>query len=933
MTGVSIYTASALHTNGKIGRDGFLTWLKDIFNKCAEDKSRKADTAIVDRAVTATTFNRPEIAASMRPADSSDKADVINQKLANFCAVQSMTKFEYGNIRAEKRETASSERAYVKQQSAIHATSQSSRFAAGKTFEREIGLDPSCRGPGEMYRSWRNGGAIQLAARNDFNAASHYRCYTSPTNCYRPPPRRAKQPLLGLRVPHGHIDVPRRAMVGFGPRNTKPPIKKSNAPEKHEKDERKDKKKRENPAIRTGESADSSENRTEMTVNDNPRCDPDAAFRYEWGVKLSEEQASAEAANDNDKFEKGQRYVTKRLWGVNLKEPKPDIAPQTTANFGRATKRPQNTSSISENGDSLTREAKNDATAAQKNSTTTSSLKDTTAEFLSIPSTGLSNDFIAAKEKSGDASSYMSSKELREIMRTSPNMLTETIVVNDEFNIPEEVNSNTVIAAWQNFAARSVSKVKENYFSSSSMENLEMLSIRPEAPQPKLDVQVVKSTEDSETTELSDSGCTSLKSTEIKRIKPLRKPGGYSISKKLHTINTPTRYLHRYMNSIIKRRVELSSSNFASVVRIKTKCPEGTSAFPTSFKDTKKAIDESESHKRDKQQINLKTQNEEKCNNLNSNNILNNDRSFPPVESPTLSSSNQEQADIDFAKTLDVIADKETEISINQLQNSSRKKIAYLANSTTVASVQKDKSRYKDEDAEDEIKKIYEEPRANYASLHNAGTTYVDFNDPSTDNGSIKSDAIKSAKVNPRFEDGNNVTFDSSVKNVDEDGDSYEGYIIDGDYVRLPGDPYPYSRENLDKWRVPPYPKLYKPWTPELSRSFDPPAAARSTLRNANDAYANAAGKPRDSHAGDAVMETSGSDGGAGARKRTGQANGFHVSSRDQRVVSDCLRDDAADTLGLRQCSEAFSRLDADEKINEVARSGDNVPFRALYVE
>lgn len=869
----------------------------------AEDKSHKADSVIVDRAATATTFNQPEIAASTRPADSSDKVDVINQKLTNFCAVQSMTKFEYGNIRAEKRDAENGERAYAIQRSAIYAASQSGHFAAGKTSERGRDPDSSWCDPGKIYRFERNSGAIEFVARDDLDVASHYRCYMSPRHCYRLPPQWTKQPLLGLCVPNRYINVPTRAIVSFAPRNSKPPIKEPNAPEKREKkDEKKDKEKKK-PVIRTdGESVsvDSGENRAEMVANDNPRSDPDVAFRYEWGVKLAEEQLAVEAGHDN---EKGQRYVTKRLWGVNLKQP--DIA---TANSERGAEKPQNASSIFKSGNRPTIDrAKGDAGTA---------LKDTTAEYLSIPSyqTDSSDDF-ATQQDTDDASSYLNSKELRKIMETSPNMLKETIIV-DEFNVPERAGVDAEITAWRNLMMRSDSEIKENYLSVDNMENLEMMSIRPEAPQPKLDVQIVKSEDNSNDKEIkSASRDTSLKSVGVKRVGSPRRPDNYSIGKKLHTMSTQIRHVHQHTNSIIQQHIELLSSNFAS-----------TNFFSTNSEDSMSKMINEASNQQGKRQMDSKIQN--KGNDSNSN-ILNDRRSLLFVESQTLSSSDQEQADADFTKTLDIITDKEMEISMqmNQLQKTGRKKIAHLSDSIVSSEfTEKNKSRYENEDVQDETKH-YEKTYTNYVDLHDRDVTYGDFNNLSTDNDSIKLDAIESAAEDSKSKD-DDVIFDSNVKDVKDD--LKKDYIIDGNYVRLPGDPYPYSKENLDKWRVPHSKNLVnKSWKRETSCSSDFPTVARSTLRNANDAYTNTAGEPRDSHAGNAVMETSGSDGdgGASTRKRMGQTDGFHVSSRDQRVVSDCLRGDAADALGLRQWTEAFSRIDIAEKMNEAVRSGDNARY------
>lgn len=39
---------------------------------------------------------------------------------------------------------------------------------------------------------------------------------------------------------------------------------------------------------------------------------------------------------------------------------------------------------------------------------------------------------------------------------------------------------------------------------------------------------------------------------------------------------------------------------------------------------------------------------------------------------------------------------------------------------------------------------------------------------------------------------------------LDADGDEHarDDFTVDGDYVKVPGDPYPYSREHFQKWRM-----------------------------------------------------------------------------------------------------------------------------------
>lgn len=291
--------------------------------------------------------------------------------------------------------------------------------------------------------------------------------------------------------------MPTRALVGFAPRNTKPPIKEPNAPEKCEKKDKKKDKEKKKPVIRMDGKSVDSENQAKMVAKDNPKNDPDATFRYEEGVKLAKERPAAKAANDNDKFaEKDQQYVMKQLWKVNLKQPKPDIASPATASLERGTEKLRIASSNFKSGDTTTG-VKTDAVPTPPSSNEdlakksyASSLKGTTADYLSTPSrqTDSSDNIIAVRQDSDDTSLYMNSKELRKIIRTSSNMLKETII-DEEYNVPEGADLDIEIKAWRNLVARSI-PIKENYLSNE--ENLEnSVFIRPEAPQPKLDVRIV----------------------------------------------------------------------------------------------------------------------------------------------------------------------------------------------------------------------------------------------------------------------------------------------------------------------------------------------------------------------------------------------------------------------------------------------------------
>jgi len=885
----------------------------------------------IDRA--ATTLDHPEITVSKPPADSSGKVGVINQKLANFNTMQSMTKFVDGNFRTEKYNAGNGKkRANAIQQSTTYISSQSSEL--GKILQRETDSNFAWFDPGEVHRSERI--MMKFAARDDSDVAAHYRRYTSPRHCYRLPPR-MKQPFLESCALNRNIGVSTRAIADFAPRNSKPPVREPNMPEKREKDEKdekKDKKEKKKPVIHTdGESTDSSENRAEMIANDNPKSDPDTGFRYEWGVKLAEEPA-AEASDNDNLAEKSRRYVTKQFLGVNLKQAKPDVedAPSPASEGPRrAAEEHRNTSPISESSDTIADETRSNASSSLNASTKVpdaSNLKGTTAEYLSTPSyqanlISPSSDSITSQQGKTDADSSLNSEAFQRIMKASPDVLKEPITIDEEYNVPEGATLNTEITAWKTLAMRSNTVAQEDHMSPDNVENMEMVSIRPEAPQPKLDVRVVKSTEDAledQEIDQSSSGYKAVKPTEIKHFGSPQKSDGYVSSKRLHTASLQIRYTHRYISNI----ATLSINSVLIDKTTRMKCSRFTSAFSTNPENSKEII--KTLNQQGKEKLDSKSWKKEERSN-NSNNSLSIKRPhLPSLESRTFSNSSKKDPDgssdtDNLAETLNVIANKEMEISLKESQTTDhRKKIARLSSEST----QKDESRFKDEDVQDEIER-YENSTASYIDSRK-DATYIDFETSSAD----PSDPIKSPNAKLSEEDSKsniesdkNATLNPNVEDVKDE------YIVDGDYVRFPGDPYPYNKENLDKWRASRFiHRPVKPVKPETK--FDSVSVTRS--RNTNDnAYANVS---RDSHAG-AAMKTSGSGDGAGAKNAEHSGSGFHrVSPRSQRAVSDCLRGDAADALGLRGWTQAFSRLDVGGEMDEAAvrgGGGDDASSRVYH--
>lgn len=659
-------------------------------------------------------------------------------------------------------------------------------------------LEPSSRlGPDEARES--------LERPDDLDAPAPRRSYASPRHCYRLPTRTGP-PSLGSLVPNRSVGVLTRALADFAPRNTKPPVREPNVPEKRErKDEKRDRKEKK-PVMRTergtvdgGGSGGAAA--AAIAAEDNPRGgdNPDAtAFRHEWGVKLAEEPAAVDAA------ERGERYVTRRLWGVNVKRPDPDVEGPAVA---------------------------------------------------VAPDESKSSGSVAPKRETADGA-IASCEALRRIARTSPDLLGEAIAIDEDYYVPEDVSPDAEIAAWRSVAARS--KIPRSGASLSAGQ-LNVLTIRPEAPQPRLDVRVVRSAEDGPSErEIGQS----LKSADVKR------SGGAEArivdSKKLHTAAAWAPI----------RPDESPATDRAD--RTRTNGPRAfASAFSTNTENFEPGSSDRKSDGGDK-----------------SVSLESDERRAPSAGS--LAS----RAGGDRAATSDVVAGKEMDSSIESR--------GVDRESVSAEAARKDESRAEEVRAE----KFH----AGYdrADTHDGDASHVDLisdSDPSIDVGLVEASAIgerESAEGGPKSvaeESAKDAPLRPNATHSDDD--SRAGYVIDGDYVRVPGDPYPYSRQHLEKWRVPRsggsvYKSIKRETIDTGSPSVSPPSPG-----NANDAYGDAGGKGAYGTRAGTVIRTSGSDDGDG--DGASAKNLFRVSSA---AASDRLLGDAADALGLRQWTDAFSRLD-----------------------
>ncbi|XP_025156461.1 dentin sialophosphoprotein-like [Harpegnathos saltator] len=753
---------------------------------------------------------------------------------------------------------------------------------------------------------------------------------------------------------------------------------------KDEKKKKKDKGEKKEPVIRTErESVDSSESRAAIAAGDNPPGDPDAAaaaaFRYEWGVKLAEEEPAAAAAaaeaSDNDNLaEKGRRYVTKRLWGVYLTHPKPDVegaaAPLMSEGAGSGAYQRRNASRFSGNDDTAAQAggaegqlSPKGASAKRRDEQSSSrGAKDDEGLSTWFKRDSPSGDFHMAQREAADAtSSPTSSRALRSIMKESPGG--SSVALGDGYNVPpeEQAAQDVEIDAWRSLAVKSRSAMRA-ILSNARPQRLETRSIRPEAPQPKLDVRVVRSSAD-ETTEVKDEQTAGYKlsSMGLKRMGHADAPNQdqYPLSKKLHTASAQ---VHRTLldartnDDATWRRVGSlpPADSIAVDGTARTKNPGIATASPASSEGPEEKMSDKLLNRQEEQhdrQSDLKNLDDEKPTSRDtSDSIKSTEQILSPAESQT-SSSDREQPDvgIDVIELPSTVEDEEVETSTSQPQDGDRQDAEGASDSTNLKDLEDERSRAEEESVRDETelheRGSHKDSRSKDNRMDSSDETRdsssADYDVTTIDDDPTKSPEAAAAAASMLAVSAKNTVRDSNTE--DSTGDDLGGgqYVTDGDYVRLHGDPYPYSKENLDRWRMlaQSRSRLYKPLKRQASSPTlvpDPPFD-RVTPRNANDAYANGAGRSYGSHGDGTITETSGSGDGATDAKNVGLASGFRAASRDQRVVApDC---DAADALGLRRWTEAFSRLGdavvagaatAGGETSEAER-GDNASLRAYH--
>ncbi|KAK9309993.1 hypothetical protein QLX08_000605 [Tetragonisca angustula] len=508
------------------------------------------------------------------------------------------------------------------------------------------------------------------------------------------------------------LSCPKRRIVSYAPRNTKPPIREPNMPEKREKkDDKKDKKKKK-PVIRM-ESGSSSGYQNEGNAKvTNLHDNMDVNFR--WDVRVPEESDTSHQSSLKENLSKDTRQME-------------------NANAAQAMRNLQLMMSSARD----TEEKKDDATkfSGEKNK----------------PS-----ETTDASENTNEAANLKDS--LKKILKTSPTLMKETSV-DEDYNV---ANFDAEINAWKDLVLKSkvpVDPCKEDIVHSERQS--EMLSIRPEPPEPKLDVQAVPSSSDEAATEEDDAE----HAREFKgnvagmNVKRASNPTDFHKvdSKKFHT-----------EPSCLSRR-KSRSSDFSWILYSLDNDVNFSTDAENSWGNSQQTVSEGTSGI-----------NREQLRNEQRNNVA---KSEGVKENVANVGSSNENAVVWERQQSD------EEVSSNQGTNED----------SASASFQSDSRKY-------ETDEYLQAQTDNYQSNFDYANPYEDDFYPGYESVSLESMAEQPSERNEKSSNeqqqqqqisNKEMKFVKEMKQPENRGE----HTADDNYIKVPGDPYPYSREHFNKWR------------------------------------------------------------------------------------------------------------------------------------
>ncbi|XP_043800190.1 uncharacterized protein LOC122718879 [Apis laboriosa] len=631
----------------------------------------------------------------------------------------------------------------------------------------------------------------------------------------------ARNPSLfrAVRTPPP-ANYPIRTIINCTPRNTKPPIREPNMPVKQDKKEEKKEKKKKKPVIRM-EGGVTGTVQNEATVESKLHDNLDVA-NFQWGVKAVEEIGQQQPQQPQQPQQ--QQNSVPACYAVNQ-------ASTTTTTAAAAAA----TSQVN-----AVRALKNwQATLSSAKSAGEDPGKDPPAS--SGQGSGKSSAGQAAAKKAAEGGAEEKKEEttlesLKKMLKS--NTLKETSVVDEEYNIPSNANFEAEINAWKDLVQKSkvpLDPSKEDFAGRENDGRMEMLSIRPEPPEPKLDVQAIPTTDHSSAKEEEDEGegGRDAKGLEGKRAPCPNDTAQKFDTKKLHTgpffsisrtrkgagrAGTPAGYaINRkcrdlwILDSLKDMRIstvdystnaETDWGSFKKEEEADERKMKGDEMnLRDNFARDKEGMESMENNassvenvssmenvgSRQQQQQQQQQQQEQQQTMGNGFGEQQSDMNFGQAQA-------QKEVDADFGDSLNTIAEKDIEMSLNNPQQES-------SESKVLMNIR---------DAPDMDIRKHEGDDNMYARSDQGAQSNLDYGNPYEDDfypgyESMTLESPEKLSASQNQEEPSIVEEDARPdqnKDLYSDTRHIQEVIIDNNYIRIPGDPYPYSREHFYKWQM-----------------------------------------------------------------------------------------------------------------------------------
>ncbi|CAK9805868.1 hypothetical protein ANTPLA_LOCUS4694 [Anthophora plagiata] len=578
-----------------------------------------------------------------------------------------------------------------------------------------------------------------------------------------------------------------RSIISCTRRNTNPPIREPNMPEKQQKKDEKKEKKKKKPVIRMeDEISEICTNEIATDAKNNLHDNLDVNFRYHRGLRLPEE---------------GENTV--QMWNGNIQQLESIHCVNDTNYSSYETMSVYNM----------------DAIQTMKNlQLSMSSAKDSEKELSKMT---LANQELMNTVESGSTDAKKKDTEntenLKEVLKNPTNETKETTVTDEDYNVPNSTAFDAEISAWKDLVMKSkipMDPSKEEYLDGEnpgSSRRVDMLSIRPEPPQPKLDVQAVPSSEDEmmkeeeEESDVSKDLKGNLKATDVKLTRENAVDVQKTNSKKLHTGSFFSS--RRYGMNNFQGRLKLHDS-----LRTLEFMDNDVSFFTSNYSTSTESsgwdrLDKSVAKEKDiggeeiqsgREELTTKSQPD-----LQENRMESLERNEVALDSKHDSSINfkHEEQDVDknFGDNISMIPDDEIDSTLNQKVNRDTRE-SYRVSQRGSRKFETDDymdAKFQDvQDNYDYTNSLYEDDfYPGYESMSLEPTTEKPVSSQPEEQQS-QSPIITRSKEQKIFV--NSEMFPKGENRTDKDQ-----YVTEGSYVKWPGDPYPYSREHFDKWKLP----------------------------------------------------------------------------------------------------------------------------------